>query len=651
MAGEPGSELTLSIELTGDIEISALQLTAELGAVASVIEGEAETVGRAASHSITAHSSADGRLQVLIYSTSMHTIAAGSGEIARIRLRAGAEAAVLQTPLTVTVSDASGCSVGTSGVSTLDIRVLAPRAEMPGGLVYDFGRVPVRGSYTLQVPVFNAGTVPLVISALNFSSGNCSVETDMPLTVAPGLSDMLTIAYAPMRRGAESSTVEVISNGAPEGKTVLRLLAEAYAVNEVRVGNVYGVCDSELTIPVTVKNMDAVSGFTFEFNLPQHLEYIDGSFKLNVNRRVDHDVAVSVEGRSLHATAYSLTDTPFAGNDGELATFAVRLNGPSEASVVPAKAILAAMVDGKLTDVTSAIYGGVVDISYPMMVVENSLSLGRSPVTACVSRDLTISNRGSAPLIVDRAIADGDIDIVLGSEFPLTVEPSCTHTLTVSHHGERAGNFSGRILLYNNDPDARLKPVAIGYDRYFPNEFSYQCVSDCSGGGVLQISLDNYTEVHGIQLSVHPHEAFTMGIPRAVGRAEGWSVEARQMPDGATRLFCFSLSGVSIPRGEGTVIELPYHYSSDIPTGDYQATADGYCLSDANLTDCSSALVPDNFVFTAFAPVVSGIEEVTGCKTSVRYFDLHGVEISPDAMCQGLYIELRNATGRLIRVK
>ena len=152
---------------------------------------------------------------------------------------------------------------------------------------------------------------------MQFSSSDYESESALPFVLAPGATGALKVAYFPMRRGATSNKVKIYSNSISGGSATLRLLAEPSAVNELHVGSASGVCDSEVTVPLTVKNMDPVSGFTIEFDLPEQLEYVDGSFALDDSRVADHALSISASGRRLQATAYSLSDSPFAGNDGE----------------------------------------------------------------------------------------------------------------------------------------------------------------------------------------------------------------------------------------------------------------------------------------------------------------------------------------------
>lgn len=596
LEGPPGEEVILSVSVTNDMPLSAMQLTAKLGNAVTAVEGGAEVCGRAESHGIVAASDADGCLQILVFSTDMAPIAAGSGEIARIRLRLGSEPTSLSVIPTVKVTGTDG-NILPASAAGLNLCIEAARAEFPSGLVYDFGSVPIRNRYTLDIPVCNTGTSPLVIDAMAFSAAEYEAESELPVTLVPGETKTLAIAYSPLRRGATSNTVAIQSNSASDGgSTILRLLAEPFAVNELHVGSADGVCDSEVRIPLTINNMDPVSGFTIEFDLPGQLEYVDGSFALADNRNADHVLSVNASGHRLTATAYSLTDTPFAGNDGEIASFAVRLNGRDNVYLRPSKVVLAATVDGgDVENVLSACHGANINISYPYIWVNNRLSMGRTPVTTTASQTLDVYNYGNAPLTIDRISTDGDIDVAVAPEFPLTIDNGSHNSIEISHDAINPGTFNGRLLLYCNDPDNRLKPVDVDYERYEPNQFAYSCEA-AKGGGVLNIELDNYTAIYGIQFDIRPADGFSLGVPQTEGRASEWSAEVRPLggrSGGDVRIFCFPLGGGSIAPGTGTVLSIPYTYDNGTPDGEYTFRVSDVKMSNCDMNDCCSILDAD----------------------------------------------------------
>ena len=586
--GLPDAEVKVTVSLESDVPIAALQVSAELGDAAIAVNGTAVPLGRAANHAASCGTK-DGVTTLMLYSTTMASIAAGSGEVAEFTLRLGKRPANAVPSLVVKATDASGREVACSG-SGLSVKVLGATATYPSGPAYDFGRVAIRDTYTLSIPVENSGTSPLVIDGVEFSSEDFSCVSELPLTVEAGSIGALVVGYAPLERGDISVTAKVMSNSTMPDN-VLRLLAQPFAVNEVHVGSVSGVSDTEVTVPITVNNMDAVTGFTFEFELPSQLQYVDGSFALS-QRSEGHSVVASVNNGKLIATAYSLTDAPFADEDGEIASFKVRLSGRNSVTLNAQKAVLSAVIGGKVTDVTSAIYSGSVSILYPQIDAYSSISLGRTPITEDAATTLQIRNYGTAPLRVERIVCDG-VELTLDREVPFEVAPSySSETVTFTCSGKTEGTLSGTLHIYSNDPDQRLLDVAVGGERYAPNFITLkpELPEFVNGKCALNLVLDNYDAISGLQFDVTLPEGFEPEEPVMLGRAAGFTTIYNKVNSATVRYFVYSLGGADIEQGKGNVMQLLFTYSEDIPVGSYTFVANGLKLSNQQMANRSSVI-------------------------------------------------------------
>lgn len=615
-SGVPGEVVTVTVSLESSVPLSGLQVSMPLGEAAEVVAGAASALGRAEGHSATAGSKTDGTATLMLYSPSMGTIPAGSGEVASFSLRLADSPATLSVPISVKATDAEGNAVPCEG-ATFTLTVAAPMAEYPSGAAYDFGRVPLFGDYTLTIPVRNSGTTPLIVSGASFSAPELSCATELPLTVPAGSTSDLMVTYHPVERGAASATVTIECNSAGSDNT-LRILSVPFAVNELHVGDASGISDSEVTIPLMVNNMDPITGFTFEFELPRQLEYVDGSFQL-ADRAAGHTLSASLKGNKLHATAYSLTDTPFEGNDGVVATFRVRLSGRYNAMVAASKAVLSATVKGEVTDVTSATYPGNVSISYPSISVANAVSLGRTPITETATTRLNVSNHGSAPLIIDRLAHDG-IDLAIAEELPLTIAPGQLCEINLSHEGLAEGQLSTTMQLYCNDPDQRMVPIALSGERYAPNELVMTSKQENEENCALYIALDNYDAISAVQFDLEYPNSFIPGVPQGIKRAEGFSITTREVASHTLRVFCYFLDGSEIISGKGEIISIPFSFSPSIAETAYGFSVWNVKLSDASMRDRHSGLGD------YFAELNVSHNPSTSIEKSVT--DLHGINVS-----------------------
>lgn len=647
--GAPGQELTVTVALTNDAPLSALQLEiAGLGALGEIVECSAAGTGRASEHSAAAGTRPDGSATLMLYSTAMTPIAAGSGDVTSFRIRLGERPADASLRVSAKCADAEGNPVE-AAAGSLPIRVVAPLAEYPSGPAYDFGQVPIRGTYRQGVAVRNAGTAPLVVSEALFTDPTFSAE-GLPITIAPGATAEVSVVYNPVTRGAKSCAMTLVGNSVGSDNT-LRMLAQPFAVNELKVGDAHGVSDSEVVIALSMNNMDAVSGFTTEFELPRQLEYVEGSFALSL-RKVDHAASVAVDGGRLRVTAYSLTDTPFRGNDGAIASFRVRLAGRYSASITPSKAVLAAMVDGVVTNVTSAVYPGMVTISYPSVSVAGELSMGRTPVTEVASAELRVGNYGTAPLVIERLTHDG-IDIQCAAELPLTIAPGNTESVRLTRDSDVEGAFGGLLGLYTNDPDNRMTHIALDGIRYAPNELVVQPeeLYNKNGRCALLIGLDNYDAISAMQFDLVYPEGLTAAEPETQGRAAGFAIDTRRVGERTVRYFLYSLSGAEMAPGVGDVARIPFTFVEGEAEGTRHFTISGVKLSNPAMVDRHSKLSD----YTA-SLIISSATSVAGVSADadseqVEYYTLTGARVDPSALMPGVYARRTPAGSRIVIIK
>ena len=317
-SGAPGDEVTLSIAMQNNDNIAALQLLIPLDEELSFVEGSAALTDRCGSHSVTAGVK-DGELSLMVYSLGMNAITGTEGDVATFRLKLGNQPkSITLAASKLILTDTDGNSV-TGTVQNGLVSIRCAKAEY-SSMTIDFGRVPIRSTYQGTLTVRNVGNEPLEVTGLQFVNyvTKFSSSTQFPLTVAAGSSQNINITYAPEERGTVSETVKVLCNSISKLNNIT-LKAEPFAVNELHVQPAAGVADETITVSLTMNNMDAISGFQLEFNLPDALEYVPNSFQLS-GRKQDHAIVATVNDGLLRIICYSPNDKPFTGEDGELAT-------------------------------------------------------------------------------------------------------------------------------------------------------------------------------------------------------------------------------------------------------------------------------------------------------------------------------------------
>ena len=585
-SGSPGEEATVSVALTNSDAVSAMQLQVTLPEGISLVDGSAELSSRATDHSATIGVK-DGVLNIMVYSMNMTALSGNEGDVVSFRVRLGNQPGQFAlSAQEVILTGADGNVLGASATNG-SVTIVAPKAQY-NSMTVDFGHVPIRDTYTKTVTVSNVGNAPLTVEGLVFSDGAFSSTTTFPLTIDAGGNATVNITYAPTERGAIEETMKVVCNNISKLNTI-KLTADPFAVNELHVQNASGIADETVTLNLTMNNMDDITGFQWEFNLPNQLEYVDGSFQLS-DRKADHTFVTTLKDGVLRVVCYSITDTPFAGNDGDIASFDVIIRGRNNVTVTPVKAVLSAMVKGKVTDVLSAKYGGTVTVRSPRLNTGNSIAMGETPIISNAEKTFTVRNQGSAPLTISRVVFNQDhLSLKESATLPIVIESNKTVTLTVVYDGTEEVSYESFMQIYSNDPEQRVYNVKVSGSRFTPNYLSFEAEDTYTVDDVLavNVNLNNYDPINGLQFDVtytpewyEPTDGFT-----TTTRAEGLTLNWRKVSDNTVRYFVYSLSDAIIESGEGQILSIPFTQKSGVTEGQYQMSVTNIVLGTANLTD------------------------------------------------------------------
>ncbi len=583
--GAPGDEVTVSIGLQNTDVLSSLQVSIPLDENLSLVEGTGVLGSRCANHSLTVGVK-DGVLNVFIYSISMADISGTNGEVASFKLKLGNQPSTISlNPSKLVLTNSSGDVIeGITQGGEVTTRCAKAQYNM---MEVNFGEVPIRSIYQQTVTVTNVGNADLTITDLVFSDVmTFSSTTILPIVVGAGDSKELNVTYAPTERGSISKTLKVECNSISKLNTI-KLLAKPFAVNELHIQPTSGVSDEEVTVSMKMNNMDAISGYQVEFNLPEQFEYVENSFTLSA-RKQDHVATASIDNKMLRILAYSPTDKAFKDNDGEIGSFKVKLVGRYGTTLTPTKTVLSATINSKVENVVSAVYGGEITIQSPTISCDDALNFGAVPVTEACEKVFTISNYGSAPLTVSRIVFNNDA-MSIKESLPIVIQPWENSQVTVVYSSVEQTSFGATMHIYSNDPDMRMKEVAVSGSRFAPNYMAVSTADITSFDKLaIDISLDNYDAITGVQFDVQypsKYEPFDGNVSISE-RATGVTVTTRQIDDHTLRCFCYSLTGSSIAAGTGRVMTLSLKpIGGNVPTGNYNVSVNNVKLGTSELAD------------------------------------------------------------------
>ena len=584
VSGTPQTEVEVVVSLDNSDAISALEVTIPLGEHLQYVNGSAVLAStRSNGHQISAAQVAQD-LRIYVYSLNLSTLQGNTGELLRFRLLLGNEPADYALTPSVVLSNAQGTSLEAS-VKSGQATILAPKLQILTEQI-DYGHIPIRATYTKSLQLKNVGTLPLEIT--NIAIDDALITTaQTALTITPASTTNVTLTYAPVEHGAITRELIVTSN-AVNGEQIATIVADPFSVNELHVGSASGIADSVVTISLTMNNMEPIVAMQCAFKLPKQLEYVANSMTLNAERQNGHQALSTMRGDTLVLALFSMTNQPLHANDGEIATFQLRLNGSSGTYYLkPVDVVLSNITEENMLSATSQ---GSVRINAPSISSNTSLSFGNIPVTEQATATYSIRNNGSAPLVLERAtfLAEG-YSIV--EELPITIANYQTTTITVAYQPTEEGDFSTTMNLYTNDPNNRLKTVALSGHVYEPNALTLSGQSNQDGTYTLSVALDNYTDIVAVQYDLHWRSDMTTSqsafIPSA--RMQNHNAVVTPLDEDSYRIIIYSMSNATIAGHVGELHQLVFTPQGEANYCGSTISIDNIVLSNAAGGDKTSA--------------------------------------------------------------
>ena len=462
VSGTPQTEVEVVVSLDNTDAITALELSIPLGEHLSYVDGSTLLASSRSNGHMLSAAQVGQELRIYVYSFSQNALNGNTGELLTFRLQLGNEPADYALAPTVVLSDAAGASIDVS-VQAGNVTIQAPKLQIVNSQI-DYGHIPIREVYTQELFLENVGNLPLVIEDIT-TTDPLLISLQTALTIEAGQTASVSIEYAPVVSGAISKEV-LVKSIAIIGDQVATIIADTFSVNELHVGSASGIADSIVTISLTMNNMEPILAMQCAFVLPEQLEYVANSLQPNAVRTNGHQVLSTLRSDTLFLAIFSLSNQPLHANDGEIATFQIRLNGNSGVyGLYPQDVVLSNITEENMV---SATYEGWVTIQSPQLYGDDYLSFGDCPITDTAIATYSFNNYGDAPLRIERVkfFAEG-YHVV--TPLPLVVNPWEEGSLQIAYDPKSEGDFSTTMNLYTNDPTNRLKAIALSGHVYEPN--------------------------------------------------------------------------------------------------------------------------------------------------------------------------------------
>lgn len=579
--GHPGDEVTVTVSLDNSDKIAVAELLIPLDSQLTYVDNSCTLNSERADGHMLSAAKEEAGLKVVIYGFELKDLAGSSGELFSFKLKLKKDPQTYPLSAEIVIGNAAGESLQAS-VTAGSVTILSPELTVLTTST-DYGHIPIRSTYSRNITLQNSGNEPLLVSGVEFSASEFSTD-ESAFTIEAGATKNVTINYAPTMRGAISEIVTFTSN-AINGTQKATLVADPFSVNELHVGSASGNSDEEVTISLTMNNMEPIVGMQCEFTLPEQLVYVKDSFI--ASERAANYVATSVvDGQKLTLMMYSVSNTPVSGDDGELATFKVKLNGTSDTySVNPLNVVLS---NADMENMTSATSYGRVTIKSPKLQSSATFDMGSSSIIETATAKYSIKNTGKIPLIIDKVtfLAEG---FSIAETLPISIEANATSEITVQYNPTIKGEYSAVMNVYTNDPLNRMKVVNVSGNIFEPNYISANGeVSD--NGYNFSVSLDNYTEVLAMQMDIHWIDGMGTSDAQLIksNRLTNHSTSVTKIGEGVYRVLVFSLGMNNVSGNSGELFTLSFENTGNVDFNHSEITIDNILISDAKSVNVAS---------------------------------------------------------------
>lgn len=558
----PGEDMTLTVDLDCGSGIVAGEIDIDLPEALSFVEGSCVKSGdRLASHTVSAAQNGN-RLVIIFYNASLAEIPAGNGTVLTFRLKSGKIPGDYTLTPRVKLSDRSGTALEVTAKEAV-ATVVAPRLEIATSSV-DFGRVPIRETYTRSLTLLNTGNAVLHIERF-ISSSEVMEVTPSSLEIGAGESANVTLTYSPVTRAKGISERIAVKSDAVGGDGFISVSAIPFSVNELHFEGVSAVSGDEVEIKVRMNNMEPITAADFTVALPKGFSYVAGS-AAPASRASGHSVQGTANGDKLRIVMFHGGNAAVEGNDGEFLSFRLLADAPGGYYRFEPRDVKLANRGGE--NMVSATEGAYVSLAAPRISCSSTLAMGEQPVGEYAEATLKISNNGDAPLQIERVVFLEE-GFSVGAELPLSIAPYSTAELPVRRDASREGSFATIMNIYSNDAETPLKAVNVSGRIFEPNEITVSGVPDETYSSyTVTVGMENFTEIVAAQMDLEWIDGMTTSQQdlTLAPRAAGHTCSIAKVGEGRYRVIIFSMNNTPFEGTTGDLLSLIYHGTDFVGT-------------------------------------------------------------------------------------
>lgn len=297
------------------------------------------------------------------------------------------------------------------------IQIMPPFPSMSlNTTAVDFGTVPLSIAATKSVTVTSNGTAPLVLNQATLTGTGFGITTALPITLNPGQSTVISLAFAPASEGVTSGQLVLASNSTGGAATV------GLTGNGGPLLTSFSCSSASVTGAVTIL-------CTTGINAPA----LAPGFRVGLSTNA---VAVSVGPASLVHTG--MTAQQFTVNIAPVTS--------SQIAVLTAS-------DG----FASIAFSIQLNTAFPVLSPETTLvDFGNVALQVPVTRIVRLDSTGTLPLVITNVGITGSGFSLASAPLPMTLNPGQSSTLSVVFDPQVEGASIGQVTIASNASPANL---------------------------------------------------------------------------------------------------------------------------------------------------------------------------------------------------
>ena len=602
------------ISLNNTDEVAAIQFDIIFNAtVFELTSGHVLSSRASNSHDLAVSNPSDGVIRVVIYSVTNTAIIGDSGTLLTLKLKSKTLPGTFNIGHAgLVVSSPTQSSVSTT-INNGSLKVLGAILNISTTSI-SFGRVPIGNTPQRTITVSNSGNTNLELSGSNDISP-FSISESFPITILPNSSKNLTTTVTTVNKYNSEENILFQNNDEDPLRKIkeVALSANIYAVNEIHIGSGSGEIHSEISIPVSINNMESFNGFQFDVTLPQNITYVNNSVALS-SRKGDHIVSGSlINTNTLRIISYSNSNAEFSGDEGEVIIFKLKPEVSSgNYNLTISNPIIS---NSSLGNIESDSYSGSVQINSPNLVTSpSSISFGRVPITETREQTIRLTNNGSAELIINSIVKDVSL-FNIDTPTPFSIAQGESKNIKLTFTPNSIGTVNQNISIRHNG-STEQNVINVTSDIFSPNYLKVKNITAEPGSSsFLDIELYNNDNIRGIQFDVTLNSEFNYNVSDYLLIDNGtiFSSSNSNLGSNIYRFILYNTSGNNIQKGSGSILRIPFTIPQNTNFGDYTVSFSNVVISGPNNTSVASEALEFGKVILAdsSAPVITLLNNAT----------------------------------------